>query len=88
MIVGHKMNETGRRFILWPGFADRGLHDNDHLGNVRSVVKSSGTVLQSTDYYPFGLAFSDANVTNNRYFYSAARIRIWAETTRRNIVRG
>ena len=29
----------------------------DHLGNVKSVVSSSNTVLQSTDYYPFGLAF-------------------------------
>ena len=37
----------------------------DHLGNVRSVVNSSGTVLQSTDYYPFGLAFADANVADN-----------------------
>ena len=46
----------------------------DHLGNVRSVVNSSGTVLQSTDYYPFGLAFSDANVTNNRYLYNGKEL--------------
>ena len=46
----------------------------DHLGNVRSVVNSSGTVLQSTDYYPFGLAFNDANVTNNRYLYNGKEL--------------
>ena len=46
----------------------------DHLGNVRSVVNSSGTVLQSTDYYPFGLAFSDTNITNNRYLYNGKEL--------------
>jgi len=30
----------------------------DHFGNVRSVINSRGTVLQSTDYYPFGLALT------------------------------
>ncbi len=46
----------------------------DHLGNVRSVVNSSGTVLQSTDYYPFGLAFSDSNISNNRYLYNGKEL--------------
>jgi len=46
----------------------------DHLGNVRSVVNSGSTVLQSTDYYPFGLAFSDANITNNRYLYNGKEL--------------
>ena len=39
----------------------------------RSIA--SGTVLQSTDYYPFGLAFSDANVTNNRYLYNGKELK-------------
>ena len=38
------------------------------------MVNSSGTVLQSTDYYPFGLAFSDENVTNNRYLYNGKEL--------------
>ncbi len=46
----------------------------DHLGNVRSVVSSSGTVLQSTDYYPFGLAFSDSNIASNRYLYNGKEL--------------
>ena len=46
----------------------------DHLGNVRSVVSSSGTVLQSTDYYPFGLAFADDNIASNRYLYNGKEL--------------
>ncbi|MBR0500898.1 MAG: RHS repeat-associated core domain-containing protein [Bacteroidales bacterium] len=46
----------------------------DHLGNVRSVVNGSGTVLQSTDYYPFGLAFSDSNISGNRYLYNGKEL--------------
>ena len=46
----------------------------DHLGNVRAVVSSSGTVLQSTDYYPFGLAFSDSNIASNRYLYNGKEL--------------
>lgn len=46
----------------------------DHLGNVRSVVNASGTVLQSTDYYPFGLAFSDSNIASNRYLYNGKEL--------------
>ena len=46
----------------------------DHLGNVRSVVNSSGAVLQSTDYYPFGLAFADNNVTTNRYLFNGKEL--------------
>ena len=47
----------------------------DHLGNVRSVVSSGGTVLQSTDYYPFGLAFSDSNIPSNRYLYNGKELQ-------------
>ena len=46
----------------------------DHLVNVRSVVSSSGTVLQSTDYYPFGLAFADADIASNRYLYNGKEL--------------
>jgi hypothetical protein len=36
-------------------------HLKDHLGNVRIVLQagsSSGTLKQSNDYYPFGMAYS------------------------------
>ena len=38
------------------------------------MVNNSGTVLQSTDYYPFGLAFSDSNITSNRYLYNGKEL--------------
>ena len=47
----------------------------DHLGNVRSVVNQSGTVEQATDYYPYGLSFSNSNLTKNRYLYNGKEIQ-------------
>lgn len=41
---------------------------------MRSVVNTSGTILQSTDYYPFGLAFADSNISDNRYLYNGKEI--------------
>ena len=47
----------------------------DHLGNVRSVVNQSGTIEQATDYYPYGLSFSNNNLTKNRYLYNGKEIQ-------------
>lgn len=52
----------------------------DHLGNVRSVVNTSGTVLQSTDYYPFGLAFADSNIASNRYLYNGKELENYTKS--------
>ena len=46
----------------------------DHLGNVRSVVNASGTVLHSTASSPFGLAFSDSDIASNRYLYNGKEL--------------
>ncbi len=46
----------------------------DHLGSVRAVVDDGGTVLQTTDYYPFGLAFSDSDINRNRYQYNGKEL--------------
>ena len=64
--VGQMTNNSG---TFTPQF-----NITDHLGNVRSVVNSSGAVLQSTDYYPFGLAFADNNVTTNRYLFNGKEL--------------
>jgi len=48
---------------------------NDHLGNVRAVVNQSGTIEQSNDYYPYGLAFSYNNLDKNRYLYNGKEIQ-------------
>ncbi|UIR57986.1 RHS repeat-associated core domain-containing protein [Sphingobacterium sp. SRCM116780] len=49
----------------------------DHLGNVRSVIKQTGTaaapiatVVQKQDYYPFGKTKSIVNSINSKYLYN------------------
>jgi RHS repeat-associated protein len=47
----------------------------DHLGNVRAVIQANGTspvLIQTKDYYPFGLAFRQSNAIagTNRYLYN------------------
>src|SRR5574344_719461 len=46
----------------------------DHLGSTRAVVDPSGSLLQSTDYYAFGLPFSTTNIDKNRYLYHGKEI--------------
>lgn len=40
-------------------------YNRDHLGNNREVVDENGTILQRTDYYPFGTPFSSPSSTIN-----------------------
>jgi RHS repeat-associated protein len=48
----------------------------DHLGNTRVVFNSSGTLLQRTDYYPFGLTSSlYSSSTDNKYLYNGKEIQ-------------
>ncbi|ANH81961.1 hypothetical protein A8C56_14170 [Niabella ginsenosidivorans] len=42
----------------------------DHLGNTRLVFNKAGTVLQQTDYYPFGMSVARVANTPNRYLYN------------------
>ncbi|ANH81955.1 hypothetical protein A8C56_14140 [Niabella ginsenosidivorans] len=42
----------------------------DHLGNTRIVFNKAGTVLQQTDYYPFGMSVARVANTPNRYLYN------------------
>ncbi|MGG7666997.1 RHS repeat domain-containing protein, partial [Dyadobacter sp. BHUBP1] len=41
----------------------------DHLGNVRQVINEAGTLLQETEYFPFGLAIPRTAGTN-KYLYN------------------
>ena len=34
--------------------------EKDHLGSIRSVLNTSGTVLEKNDYYPFGLRHANS----------------------------
>ncbi len=45
----------------------------DHLGNTRQVVNETGTLLQETDYFPFGLAIPRAAGTNKYTFLGKER---------------
>ena len=43
-------------------------YNQDHLGNIREVVHSRGSVHQVTNYYPFGAPYADAAAVNNANF--------------------
>ena len=50
----------------------------DHLGSTRvmlSAVDDTLQTVQSTDYYPFGLAFSTNNLNKNKYLFSGKELQ-------------
>mgnify|MGYP000882744236 CR=1 FL=1 len=47
----------------------------DHLGNNRMVVNQSGTVVQQTDYYPFGMTFNKGGSSDNKYLYNGKELQ-------------
>ena len=47
----------------------------DYQGNIRAVIDSKGTVLQTTDYYPYGLPMATSTgAAVNRYKYSGKEL--------------
>lgn len=64
--VGNKIYENGELIKI---LVDGGYYDTrqekyyfyiqDHLGNNRVVANAEGTVVQRSDYYPFGMEFVD-----------------------------
>lgn len=47
--------------------------EKDHLGSIRTVMNTSGTVLEKNDYYPFGLRHANSSyviTANNRYKFN------------------
>lgn len=48
----------------------------DHLGNTRAVFNKDGSLLQRTDYYPFGMtANSYSSSTDNKYLYNGKELQ-------------
>ncbi|MDR1089476.1 MAG: hypothetical protein LBL79_00230, partial [Prevotella sp.] len=48
---------------------------NDHLGNNRIVTDAAASVVQSTQYYPFGTSFADATGTSTQpYKYNGKEL--------------
>lgn len=64
--VSNKIYEDGvlSKILLGSGYYDTQdkkyyFYVQDHLGNNRVVADTKGNVVQSTEYYPFGLQFAD-----------------------------
>jgi RHS repeat-associated protein len=47
--------------------SNRLYYHRDHLGSTRAVVNASGTVVQTYDYYPFGLEMPGRSLTSGNY---------------------
>lgn len=51
----------------------------DHLGNVRNVITTnpyfSNSIIQITDYYPFGLEIQDINASDNLQLYNSKELQ-------------
>lgn len=47
----------------------------DHLGNSRVVFNGNGNVLQESDYYPFGMLFSNNLGGENKYLYNGKELQ-------------
>jgi RHS repeat-associated protein len=60
-------NNTLKRILVDGGYNEGGnyyFYITDHLGNNRIVADAAATVVQSTQYYPFGMPFADATGQN------------------------
>jgi RHS repeat-associated protein len=56
-------NNALKRILVDGGYYENGnyyFYINDHLGNNRVVANAAASVVQSTQYYPFGMPFADA----------------------------
>jgi RHS repeat-associated protein len=63
---------AGGRITKTTGGYEVSYFITDHLGSTRAVVSSSGTVLGTNDYYPFGKLWesSDIQAPTTRYLFS------------------
>ena len=74
--VGNMVYENGtlKRILTENGYIEGGLYHfyrKDHQGNVRTVAREDGAVVQETDYYPFGLPYADSgNPDRQPYKYN------------------
>jgi hypothetical protein len=52
------------------------LYDiKDHLGNTRVTFNDIGTLLQTENYYPFGMRFNQSQGGENKYLYNGKEIQ-------------
>ncbi|WP_458408765.1 RHS repeat domain-containing protein [Bacteroides congonensis] len=60
-------NGTLKRILVDGGYNENGeyyFYLKDHLGNNRVVSKQDGTVVETNDYYPYGMTFAESAATD------------------------
>ena len=78
--VGNMIYENGslKRILVDGGYIENGTYHfylQDHLGNNRVVVKSDGTVVQTTHYYPYGMSFAEGTFADKQpYKYNGKEL--------------
>jgi RHS repeat-associated protein len=67
-----------KRILVDGGYYESGnyyFYITDHLGNNRIVTNAAASVVQSTQYYPFGSSFADASSTSTQpYKYNGKEL--------------
>jgi len=79
--VGNIIYENGglKKVLVDGGYIENNKYHyylKDHLGNNRAVIDQYNTLIQSTQYYPFGMAFADGydNGTKQPYKYNGKEL--------------
>jgi len=77
---GNMIYENGslKRMLVDGGYIENSTYYyylSDHQGNVRVVANADGSVVQTNHYYPFGMSFTEGNVTSNQpYKYNGKEL--------------
>ena len=77
---GNVIYENGllKRILVDGGYIENGTYYfylTDHLGNNRVIASSSGSIVQSNHYYPFGMSFAEGSATSQQpYKYNCKEL--------------
>jgi RHS repeat-associated protein len=77
---GNVIYENGllKRILVDGGYIENGTYSfylTDHLGNNRVIASSSGSIVQSNHYYPFGMSFAEGSATSQQpYKYNGKEL--------------
>ena len=68
--IGNKVYQNGslKQIQTSEGYCQSGVYYyylKDHLGNTRVVINSSGTTIEKSHYYPFGMRFFPESTSNS-----------------------
>ncbi|GAK38131.1 hypothetical protein JCM15093_3440 [Bacteroides graminisolvens DSM 19988 = JCM 15093] len=77
---GNVIYENGllKRILVDGGYIENSTYYfylTDHLGNNRVIASSSGSIVQSNHYYPFGMSFAEGSTTSQQpYKYNGKEL--------------